>query len=127
MPDSTWIISVHLAAALAVLVLGTINLAAAKGTLRHKTMGWVWIVAMLFVTVPSYWIRETKPGELSCIHLLSVVAFVSMAWALIAIRRGNVQAHARAMAGTMIGAIIAGAFALLPGRFISELLGYGFG
>ena len=81
---------------------------------------------MLFVTIPSYWIRETRPGELSWIHTLSVVAFVSMVWALIAIRRGNVKAHASAMTGSMIGAVIAGAFALAPGRFISELLGYGY-
>lgn len=118
------IVWVHFIAALSVLVLGGINIAAAKGTPRHKAMGWVWIGAMLLVTVPSYWIRETQPGDLSWIHALSVVAFVSMAWALIAIRRGNVKAHARAMTGTMVGAIIAGGFALAPGRFISELLGY---
>lgn len=121
------IVWIHLTAALAVLVLGAINLAAAKGTPRHKVMGWIWVAAMLFVTVPSYWIRETQPGELSWIHLLSVVAFTSMAWALIAIRRGKVEIHARAMTGSMIGAVIAGGFALAPGRFISELLGYGYG
>lgn len=121
------VIWLHFLAALAVLVLGAINLAAAKGTPRHKAMGWVWVIAMLFVTVPSYWIRETQPGELSWIHILSVVAFVSMVWALIGIRRGNVKAHASAMTGSMIGAVIAGGFALAPGRFISELLGYGYG
>ena len=119
------IVWVHFIAALAVLLLGAINLVAAKGTPRHKAMGWVWVVAMLFVTIPSYWIRESQPGELSWIHLLSLLAFVSMAWALFSIRRGNVKGHASAMIGSMIGAVVAGSFALAPGRFISELLGYG--
>ncbi len=116
---------IHFIAAPAVLLLGGINLAAAKGTPRHKAMGWVWVIAMLLVTIPSYWIRETQPGELSWIHILSVASFVSMAFALFAIRRGNVRAHASAMTGSMTGAVIAGSFALAPGRFISKLLGYG--
>lgn len=120
------VIWVHFVAALSVIVLGCMNLTLAKGTPRHKAMGWVWVIAMLFVTIPSYWIREANPGELSWIHILSVVAFVSMAWALIAIRRGKFRSHASAMIGSMAGAVIAGAFALAPGRFISNLLGYGY-
>ena len=118
------IIWLHFLAALAVLVLGGINLAATKGTPRHKAMGWMWVICMLFVTIPTYWIRASHPGELSWIHILSLVTLATMAWALIATRRGNVRIHARAMTGSMIGAVIAGAFALAPGRFISTLLGY---
>ena len=118
------IVWIHFLAALAVLALGGINLAATKGTARHKAMGWVWIICLLFVVISSYWLRDINLGELSWIHLLSVVSLVSMVWALIAIRRGNVRAHAGAMTGTMVGAVIAGGFALAPGRFISTLLGY---
>ena len=44
--------------------------------------------------------------------------------AVAAVRRGRVRLHAGFMVGTMIGAFVAGGFALAPGRFIGRLLGY---
>ena len=119
------IIWAHLLAALLAVTLGSINLACKKGTFQHRVLGWCWLVLMLVVTVPSFWIRELKDGSFSWIHLLTVVTLASMAVAIVAIRRGRVRTHARAMIGTMVGAAIAGAFALMPGRFLSMLLGYG--
>lgn len=119
------IVWVHLLTALAILVLGGINLAAAKGTLQHKVIGWVWTLLMLAAALSSFGIRELRGGAFSWIHLLTVLTLISMAWALIAIRLGRVRTHARAMTGTMIGAAVAGGFALAPGRFISHLFGYG--
>ena len=119
------IIWIHLTAAMAALILGGINLASRKGTYRHKCIGWIWIVIMLVVTIPSFWIREINPGQLSWIHGLTVITLVSMLWAIIAIKKGNIRGHGAAMIGTMIGAIIAGIFALMPGRFISHIFGYG--
>mgnify|MGYP006243035127 FL=1 len=117
------IILIHLFAALAALVLGYVNLAREKGTRTHKIIGWVWMIAMLFVTVPSFAITETNPGSWSWIHGLTIVTLVSMAVAIVSIRRGKVRAHANAMIGTMIGATIAGGFTLLPGRMIGRFLG----
>ena len=47
-----------------------------------------------------------------------------MLTAIVSIRKSKVRTHAGFMTGTIIGAIIAGAFALAPGRFISDILGY---
>jgi len=113
----------HLFAAIAALMLGVVNLVRPKGTLYHKVVGWAWIVAMLTVTVSSFWIHDVN-SSFSWLHGLSVFTILSMALALFAIRRGWVRTHANAMTGTVVGSLIAGALAFLPGRFLSELLGY---
>ena len=79
---------------------------------------------MLCVTVSSLWIREINHGAWSWIHGLTVWTLISMCVALRAIRTGRIRLHARFMVGTMAGAVVAGAFALAPGRFIARALGY---
>jgi uncharacterized membrane protein len=103
----------HLGAALVALVLGIVNLAGAKGTPRHRAIGWIWIAAMLAVTLPSLGLRE--------------ITMVTMVGAIWAIKRGRVRAHKRMMLGMMSGLTIAGIFTLLPGRFLGNLLFFGGG
>ena len=79
---------------------------------------------MMIVAVSSFWIRELNDGSFSWLHALSMWTLVSMAAAIIAIRRGRVRSHAAWMIGTMIGVAVAGAFALAPGRFIAHQVGY---
>ena len=79
---------------------------------------------MLCVTLSSFWIRELDHGSFSWIHGLTVWTLVSMAVAIRAIRVGRVRLHAGFMTGTMAGAVAAGGFALAPGRYIANLLGY---
>lgn len=117
-------IQFHLAMALLALGMGTANLILAKGTRRHRVFGWTWIAAMLCVTLSSFWIREIDPGSFSWIHGLTVWTLVSMGIAIYAIRTGRVRLHAGFMIGTMTGALVAGGFALAPGRYIGSLLGY---
>ena len=118
------LIWIHLIAASVTIVLGTLNLVLVKGTFRHKLTGWLWIVCMLGVTLPSFGIRELNDGDFSWIHGLTLWTMLSISAAIIAVRRGRIRLHAIFMAGTMIGAIVAGFFAMLPGRFISGLIGY---
>ena len=95
-----------------------------QGTPRHKVVGWVWIAATLCVTLSSFAIRELNAGEFSWIHGLTLWTLFCMFVAIFSIRRGRVRVHAGFMIGTMTGAVIAGAFALSPGRFIGNLFGY---
>ena len=118
------VIWLHLVTALLALGLGTANLVLAKGTRRHRVVGAAWIAAMLCVTLSSFWIRELNSGALSWIHGLTVWTLFSMCIAVWAIRTGRVAVHAGFMVGTMVGAFVAGAFALAPGRFIGGVLGY---
>ena len=121
---SATMITFHLTVALLAFALGTANLILAKGTVRHRAMGWVWMVLMAGVTLSSLAIRQLNDGRLSWIHGLTLWTLFSMAVAVFAIRRGKVRLHAGFMIGTMVGVIIAGLFALAPGRFISEVAGY---
>ena len=118
------IIWIHLITAVLALILGGLNLLMVKGTPRHRIVGWCWIVAMLCVTLPSFMIREINDGNFSWIHGLTVWTLISMAAAIVSVRRGWIQTHARFMVGTMAGAVLAGSFALAPGRFIGNLVGY---
>ena len=122
---SNFVIWFHLIAALLAILLGPINLSRKKGTIQHRVIGWAWLVLMAGVTLSSFGIRELNPGQFSWIHILTVWTIISMAVSLIAIKNGKVRLHAGFMTGTMIGAVIAGLFALMPGRFISTYLGYG--
>ncbi|MBL6598029.1 MAG: DUF2306 domain-containing protein [Alphaproteobacteria bacterium] len=119
------IMFLHLGAALVALVLGIINLASVKGTPRHRAIGWIWIAAMLAVTLPSFGLREINPGGFSWIHGLTVTTLVAMVGAIVAARRGRVRAHKQMMLGMMSGLTIAGVFTLMPGRFLGNLLFFG--
>ena len=116
------IVSLHLAAALGALALGTAVLAGRKGTPLHKALGRSWVALMTAVALSSFWIFELRGGAgPSWIHLLSAWTLISLACAIYFIRRGNVRAHRNFMVGTFAGLVAAGLFALAPGRTLYRL------
>ncbi len=115
-------IAIHTAFALFALVLGIAILSLPKGTSRHRLMGRLWVGAMAVVAIGSFQIRELNPGGLSWIHGLSAFTIISIAFAIVSIRKGKRSAHMSAMIGTFIGLTIAGAFTLAPGRLLGGFL-----
>ena len=113
----------HTLAAVLAVAIGGVNLASEKGTKRHKALGWVWMAAMAFVTLSSVFICELNKGSFSWIHGLTAWTMFCMVVAIVAIRRGDVRTHAGFMNGTMISALIAGVFAVMPERFLSKVIG----
>lgn len=116
-------IQVHVAAALAAFALGLVQFAAPKGTLNHRTLGWVWLALMATVAISSFWIHEIRLwGPWSPIHIVSIATLGSMAYAALAARRGRVAAHRAAMISLFLGAlVITGGFTMLPGRLMSDV------
>ena len=115
-------IQLHIAAATTAFLIGLVILFRRKGTGFHKTLGWTWVAAMATTAVSSFFIREVNPGSFSFIHLISGWVVVALPMALVAIRRGNVQMHRRAMTALFTGGLlIAGALAFLPGRLMFRL------
>ena len=53
-------IQLHAFAAMAAFVLGVVQLSAPKGTLPHRTVGWVWVVLMVIVATTSFWIHDLR-------------------------------------------------------------------
>jgi uncharacterized membrane protein len=111
-------IQLHAFAALAAFALGALQLAAPKGTLPHRTIGWTWVVLMVIVAATSFWIHELRVwGPWSPIHLLGVFTLVTLPLAVVHARRHRVELHRDAMIAIFVGAlVIAGLFTLMPGR-----------
>jgi uncharacterized membrane protein len=117
-------IPVHAFAAMAAFALGVVQLAAPKGTLPHRTLGWIWVALMAVVAISAFWIHQLRiVGPFSPIHLLSIYVPVMLVVGVLAARRHNVQRHRRTMLGLFAGAlIIAGLFTLMPGRVMQAVV-----
>jgi uncharacterized membrane protein len=117
-------IPLHAFAAMAAFALGVVQLAAPKGTLPHRTIGWIWVGLMATVAASSLWIHEIRLfGPWSPIHLLSIYVLIMLPIAVIAARRHNVRRHRLAMIGMFTGGlVIAGLFTLLPGRIMHAVV-----
>lgn len=120
--DASFVIRIHAFAALAALVLGAVQLYLSKGNPRHRLFGWAWVALMLVVALSSFWIHGGDGGW-SLIHILAIVTLIALPSAVLHARRHRVAAHRGAMIGLYIGAlVIAGAFTLLPGRIMHEVV-----
>src|SRR5438552_18535232 len=83
-------IPIHAFAAMAAFALGVVQLAAPKGTLPHRTLGWIWVALMAVVAISSLWIHEIRlVGPFSPIHLLSIWVPAMLVVAVVAARRHN--------------------------------------
>jgi uncharacterized membrane protein len=117
-------IQVHAFTALAAFALGAIQLGAPKGTLPHRTVGWLWVALMVVVAVSSFFIHELHVwGNWSPIHLLSVFTLAMLPLAVLHARRHRVDRHRNAMTAIFVGAlVIAGLFTLAPGRIMHAVV-----
>jgi uncharacterized membrane protein len=118
------LIQVHAFAAMAAFVLGLIQFAAPKGTLPHRTIGWIWVVLMTIVAGSSFWIHELRIfGPFSPIHLLSIFTLAMLPLAVLAAHRHQVPRHRRTMISIFVGGLlIAGAFTFVPGRIMHAVV-----
>ncbi len=116
-------IQIHAFAAIAAFAVGAVQLAAPKGTIPHRAIGWVWVLLMLVVSLASFFVHEIRLwGDWSPIHLLSVFVLIMLPLAVIHARSHRIPAHGKAMTLTFVGAlVIAGAFTFLPGRIMHEV------
>lgn len=116
-------IQVRAVAAIAALCLGIVQFAAPKGTLPHRSLGWIWVFLMLLVAASSLWIHEVRLlGPWSPIHLISLWVLGGLPFAVIAARRHHIDSHRRAMIGFFSGGLLlAGALTFLPGRLMTKI------
>jgi uncharacterized membrane protein len=118
------VVQVHAFAAMGAFLLGLVQFAAPKGTLPHRTLGYVWAALMLVVAGTSFAINGIRQwGPFSAIHALSVLVVVMVPLAVLAAHRHKVNRHRFAMMGIFAGAlVIAGGFTLVPGRIMHRVL-----
>jgi uncharacterized membrane protein len=117
-------IPLHAFAAMAAFVLGLVQLLAPKGTLPHRTLGWIWVALMAVVVGSSFWIHEIRlVGPWSPIHLLSIFSLGMLVVGVLAARGHNVGRHKTTMVSIFAGAlIVAGLFTFLPGRIMHAVI-----
>ena len=122
--DAAPAIPMHAFAAMAAFALGLVQFAAPKGTLPHRTIGWIWVLLMVSVAISSFWIHTIRlVGPFSPIHLLSIFTLVMLPLAVLHARHHRVMQHRKAMISIFVGALlIAGAFTFLPGRIMHYVL-----
>jgi uncharacterized membrane protein len=113
-------IQIHAFAAIAAFALGLVQLTAPKGTLPHRTLGYIWVALMVLVAGTSFWIHDLRVwGPWSPIHLLSIFTLATLPFAILHARRHRVTQHRNAMIAMFAGALlIAGLFTFLPGRIM---------
>lgn len=118
--DASPVIQLHAFAAMGAFALGIVQLSAPKGTIPHRTIGWIWAIMMMTVAGTSLWIHEIKTfGPFSAIHALSIFTLITVPLAVFAARRHQVPRHRSAMIAIFVGAVvIAGLFTFMPGRIM---------
>ena len=122
--DAAPAIPLHAFAAMSAFVLGLVQFAAPKGTLPHRTIGFIWVGLMLVVAASSFWINQLRVvGPWSPIHLLSIFTLVMVPLAVWKAHSHQVASHRRIMISLFAGALlIAGLFTLLPGRVMHKVI-----
>ena len=116
---------VHLVVAVGALIVGPIALWLRKGSWWHRAVGYSWITLMAAAALSSTFIRDFKIPNVfgyTAIHSLTVATFLGIGLGIWHISRRNVLRHRRVMQLTYGAALLAGAFALLPERYLGGLL-----
>ena len=122
--DAAPAVQLHAFAAMAAFGLGIVQLGAPKGTLPHRTLGWIWVALMLVISASSFLIHGIRLwGPWSPIHILSVFTPIMLVIGVLAARRHQVRSHNITMISIFAGALVlAGVFTLVPGRIMHSVL-----
>src|SRR5262245_45447541 len=92
------VVQAHAFAAMAAFALGVIQFVSPKGTLPHRTIGYLWVGLMVVVAASSFAVHGMQQwGSFSVIHLLSITVLVLLPLAVLAARHHHVGRHSMAM------------------------------
>ena len=129
----TPLITLHMSAALAGTAVGAVALWARRSSgarpRLHRAAGYAWVLLMLVTAISALFIRDFRLPNLAGytpIHLLVPALLAGLVQAFGRLARRDIAGHRRAMRTTYVGAcLMAGAFTLLPNRYLGGLLWHG--
>lgn len=124
------VIAVHMTAALGAVATGPVALWARKGAVQrprlHRAFGYAWVTLMVLAAVSSIFIRDHGLPNIAGytpIHLLVPYTLFSITMAFVYLARRDLVGHRKTMQWLYIGScVIAGAFTLLPNRYLGRLI-----
>ncbi len=124
------IIAVHMTAAILAVVTGPVALWARKGRQTrprlHRAFGYAWVTLMLITAISAIFLTARVGPTwfgFGLIHLLVPVTLIGLFTAFWFLFKGDISGHRRSMQNLYVGGcVVAGAFALLPGRFLGHVL-----
>ena len=110
-------IKIHLATALAALVLGGVLMAVRKGRRFHRVAGWAWVSLVSVTAGATLFITSLNHGSWSLLHLFTAWTLIALPMGVVAAKRHQVTRHRGFMMGLFYGgfAINLGV-AFIPGR-----------
>jgi uncharacterized membrane protein len=118
--EAPWHIQLHAFSAIGALLLGVVQFSAPKGTLPHRTLGYVWVCLMASTAITAIFIQSG--GSFSWIHIFVPIVLYSIVDLSLRARRGFTGGHMRTALTLFFGALlIPGAFAFMPGRLMYEV------
>lgn len=123
-------IAIHTSAAITAVLLGPFALWARLGSTTrprlHRALGYAWVTCMLGAALTGLFIRDFRLPNIwgyTPIHLLIPLTVFSLYRAFRFLADGNITGHQKTMQWLYVGAcLVAGAFTLLPGRYLGQLL-----
>lgn len=108
--------------ALTALAAG-VQLMIAKGTPRHKVLGYICVSLMMYVSISRFFISEIQLwGAYSPSHLLSIWTVLTLCTGIYFAGVGNIKAHQLNMQLLHgLALILTGLFTLLPNRVMGQI------
>lgn len=135
-------IQFHAFAGLAAVALGVLQFVAPKGTIPHRTVGWIWAVLMVSMLASGFFINDVKAwGPFSpnvcylasnshflnvrcaSIHMFTMYFALVIPYAVLHARNHDMKRHRRMMTWLMFGALtVAGLFTLDKARIMNAVV-----
>lgn len=124
------VIAVHLTTALGAVLLGPVALYARLAPVQrprlHRAFGYAWVTLMVLTALSALLIRDFQLPNIAGytpIHLLVPLTAFGLTKAFVALARKDYATHRRFMQTLYRDTcLIAGAFTLLPSRYLGQLV-----
>jgi uncharacterized membrane protein len=136
------LVQLHSVLAVSAIAIGAIQLAAPKGVLPHRTLGWTWVALIAAMLTSAFFNHETSlldlfgpgvcckdgscgPRAASCasVQLISIYFLLALPFAVLHARRHDILSHRRAMLGLYLGVLLIGtALTFVPHRIMHDVV-----
>jgi len=118
-----WVIQLHAASALGALLIGSIQMAAPKGNLPHRTLGIIFVLLMAGAAISAIFIRQINGGNFSFVHIFVPLTIIGIFRLVLSARRRDRSRHRAQVQGLFYGAlIIPGLLSFIPGRLMHTVV-----